>query len=74
MAAAGDRTEILYDPMFPESVYTAHYYDSADGNCYTCLLGVTHHAHEIRPFTNNFAWNFVKKFRRNPDGSIGIDE
>ena len=74
MAVAGDRTEVLHDPMFPESVYTAHYYDSEDGKCYTCLLGVTHHAHEIRPFTNNFAWNFVKKFKRNPDGSIGIDE
>ena len=72
MAVRGDRTEVLHDPMFPESVYTAHYYDSEDGNCYTCLLGVTHHAHEIRPFTNRFAWNFVKQFRREPDGSVKI--
>ena len=64
----GDRVEVLHDEMFPESVYTVHYFDSKDGNCYTALMGVTHHAHEIRPFTNRFAWNFVKQFRRTKDG------
>lgn len=66
----GDRTEVLHDEMFPESVYTVHYFDSTDGNCYTALMGVTHHAHEIRPFTNRFAWNFVKHFRRTPTGIV----
>lgn len=74
MAVRGDRTEILKDEMFPESVYTAHYFDSMDGNCYTCLMGVTKHAHEIRPFTNAFAWDFVKKFRRDEDGKISIEK
>lgn len=70
----GDRVEVLHDEMFPESVYTVHYFDSQDGNCYTALMGVTKHAHEIRPFTNRFAWNFVKKFRRLQDGRIMIEE
>ena len=66
----GDRTEVLHDEMFPESEYTVHYFDSIDGKCYTALMGVTHHAHEIRPFTNRFAWNFVKHFRRTPAGIV----
>lgn len=70
MGIPGDRVEILRDAAFPESVYTAHYFDSKDGNCYTCLLGVTKHAHEIRTFTNRFAWNFVKKFRRTDKGIV----
>ena len=66
----GDRTEVLHDDMFPYSVYTVHYFDSDDGKCYTALMDVTHHAHEIRCFTNNFAWNFVKKFRRTENGIV----
>ena len=66
----GDRTEVLHDDMFPDSVYTVHYFDSEDGRCYTALMGVTHHAHEIRPFTNRFAWSFVKQFRRTKDGIV----
>ena len=66
----GDRVEVLHDEMFPDSVYTVHYFLSDDGKCYTALMGVTHHAHEIRPFTNRFAWNFVKQFRRTADGIV----
>ncbi|MBQ6333918.1 MAG: hypothetical protein IJI46_02460 [Erysipelotrichaceae bacterium] len=68
----GDRVDILHDEMFPESTYFAHYYDSQDGNCYTCLLAISKHAHEIRPFTNRFAYSFVKKFYRNENGEIQI--
>jgi hypothetical protein len=68
----GDKTEVLHDEAFPDSEYFVHYFDSDDGNCYTALMGVTHHAHEIRTFTNRFAWDFVKKFRRTADG-IKID-
>ncbi len=67
---SGDRVEILHDDAFPESVYTLNYFDSDDGRCYTALLGVSHHAHEIRPFTNNTAWNFVKQFRRTDKGIV----
>ena len=66
----GDRVEVLHDDMFPDSVYTVHYFTSDDGRCYTALMGVTHHAHEIRPFTNRFAWSFVRQFRRTKDGIV----
>lgn len=68
----GAQTDVLHDEMFPESEYRVNYYESEDGNCYTALMSVTHQGHEIRPFTNRFAWNFVKKFRRTKDG-IRID-
>lgn len=70
MAVKGDRVELLHDDSFPDSQYFAHYFDSEDGNCYTLLMGVTHHAHEIRPFTNRFAWDFVKRFRRTENGIV----
>ena len=64
----GDKVEVLYDEMFPNSVYTCHYFDSKDGNCYTAIMPITNHAHEIRPFTNNYAWNFIKQFKRTKQG------
>ena len=69
----GDTTEILHDEMFPQSDYYVHYYDSKDGKCYTCLLAISEHGHEIRPFTNRFAYGFAKRFRRK-DGKIEIEE
>lgn len=64
----GDRVEVLHDPAYPDSEYTVHYFDSEDGECYTALMAVSNHGHEIRPFTNRFAWSFVKRFRRTGDG------
>ncbi len=69
----GDRLEVLHDEMFPQSEYFAHYYDSQDGNCYTCLLAITEHGHEIRPFTNRYAYRFAKRFRR-VNGEIEIHD
>ena len=66
----GDRIEILHDEAFPDSVYTCHYFDSKDGNCYTAIMPISNHAHEIRPFTNKYAWDFIKQFRRT---DIGIE-
>ena len=68
----GERVEELRDEMFPKSTYYAHYYDSKDGNCYTCIMAITEHGHEIRPFTNRYAYQFVKQFRRK-DGKIVIE-
>ncbi|MBQ4254320.1 MAG: hypothetical protein II712_05755, partial [Erysipelotrichaceae bacterium] len=72
VARKGDRVEVLHDDLFPNSEYNVHYYDSKDGRCYTCIMAITNHGHEIRPFTNRFAWDFIKKFSRQPDGSIKI--
>jgi len=68
MGIPGDRVEVLHDEMYPQSEYHVHYYDSQDGNCYTVFMAVTNHGHEIRTFTNNFAWNFAKQFRRTEKG------
>jgi hypothetical protein len=68
----GDRVEMLHDVMYPTSDYFAHYYDSEDGNCYTCVLAISKHAHEIRPFTNRYAYRFAKKYYRDEDGKICI--
>ncbi len=72
LGCKGERVEELHDEMFPESRYFAHYYDSKDGNCYTCLIAITEHKHEIRPFTNRYAYRFAKRFRRK-DGKIVIE-
>ena len=72
LGCKGERVEELHDEMFPESRYFAHYYDSKDGNCYTCLIAITEHKHEIRPFTNRYAYQFAKQFRRK-DGKIVIE-
>lgn len=70
----GERTMILHDDMFPQSEYYVHYYDSEDGNCYTCIMAISNHGHEIRPFTNRFAYDFIRRFSRKPDGSIEIND
>lgn len=69
----GDEVEILHDEDFPKSEYFVNYYNSTDGNCYSAIIAITDHAHEIRPFTNRFAYNFIKRFSRK-DGKIVIDE
>ncbi len=69
----GDRVDILHDEQYPKSEYFVHYYDSQDENCYTCLMAITNHGHEIRPFTNRFAYDFIKRFSRK-DGKIVIEE
>ena len=68
----GDIHEVLHDESFPDSEYHLHKYESEDGNIYTEVLAITNHGHEIRPFTNNLAWNFLKQFRRNESGKIEI--
>ena len=69
----GDKVEILHDEDFPKSEYFVNYYNSTDGNCYSAIIAITDHAHEIRPFTNRFAYSFIKRFSRK-DGKIVIDE
>ena len=49
-------------------------FESADGNVYTWLAVNKNRAHTV---TNNDAWTvweYMKRFSRNPDGSISIDE
>lgn len=74
VCVTGQKHEVLHDEMFPDSEYHLHSYESEDGKVYTKILAITNHAHEIRPFTNNTAWEFLKQFRRNEKGEIEITE
>ncbi len=69
---SGDVDEILHDPDFPQSETHVRYYKSTDGNIYTAFCSISHHKHEIRPFTCRLAWNFLKQFCRNEQGEIEI--
>ena len=71
---AGDVVEQYNDETHPDSVTTIRYYYSEDGNIYTALCSISRHAHEIRPFTFRLAWDFMKKYSRNSDGRIVINQ
>ena len=64
----GEKVEHLSDEVFPQSDYVLHSFESADGNVYTQIMAVTNHQHELRRFTNECCWNFLKHFRRKADG------
>lgn len=70
----GDIIEKRMDVDYPDSVTTIHYFESEDGKFYTAFAGVSNHQHEIRPNTCRLAWNFIRRFSRLSDGTIGIDE
>lgn len=69
-----DIVEEFTDPRNPDSLTTIRYYYSEDGRIITALCSITRHAHEIRPFTVNLAWQFMKKYSRGADGSIVIKQ
>ncbi|MBR2746708.1 MAG: alpha/beta hydrolase [Erysipelotrichaceae bacterium] len=69
----GDIVEEHVDPANPDSTTTIRYYYSEDGRIYTALCSITRHKHEIRPFTVDLAWQFMKKYSR-VDGRIVISE
>ncbi len=70
----GDIVEEYVDEAYPESLTKIRYYRSADGNVYTALCSIWKHQHEIRPFTCEKAWEFMKRYHRSEDGEIIIDE
>ena len=68
----GEKVEHLHDEVFPDSDYVLHSFESKDGNVYTQIMAVTNHQHELRRFTNECCWNFLKHFRRR-NGEIIIE-
>ena len=70
---AGDQIEELFDENYPDSRTTIRYYRSQDGEIYTALCSISNHRHEVRPFTCEKAWDFMKKFSRT-DGKIIVSE
>ena len=69
----GDIVEELTDDAYPDSLTRIRYYYSEDGNIYTALCSIRNHQHEIRPFTCERAWEFMKQFSRNENKEIIID-
>lgn len=58
----------------PNHVITENYLTSADGNTYTVLATMSNQAHAVLSGSSYAAWDFLKQFSRNEDGSITITE
>lgn len=54
-------------------VITENYVVSADGNTYTVLGTVSNQAHAVLAGSSYAAWDFLKHFSRNADGTINIE-
>ena len=54
------------------SVASINYLESADGNVYTALVNSTNLNHSSFPEYTPIAWDFMKQFSRNADGSLTI--
>ncbi len=69
-----DYIEEYQDESHPLSTTTIRSYKSENGNIYTALCSISAQSHEIRPLTCEKAWEFMKRYSRNADGSIRIGE
>ena len=56
----------------PNHVITENYVVSADGNTYTVLATMSNQAHAVLSGSSYAAWDFLKQFSRNTDGTISI--
>lgn len=55
-------------------VDTENYKKSEDGNTYTALVSMSNQAHAVLAGNSYNAWDFLKQFSRNEDGTISIAE
>lgn len=53
-------------------VVTENYRKSADGNAYTVLASMSNQAHAVLAGSARSAWDFLKQFSRNADGTVSI--
>jgi poly(3-hydroxybutyrate) depolymerase len=58
--------------VFTNSVLTVNLYKSGDGNYYTALASSSNQSHELFARNAWAAWDFLKQFSRNADGTITI--
>lgn len=68
-----DLIETYDNPTMIGSVLTVTKYESEDGNIYTALGSSSLKLHEVFAYDNRVAWDFLKQFSRNEDGSISIE-
>ena len=62
--------ELHPDARYPEHVYTEHIFFTEDGlDAYHFLL-MHGKAHDVHPIEAELGWNFVRRFSRDPDGTL----
>lgn len=59
---------------FKDSTLTVNLFQSEDGNYYTALASSGNMSHEVYARNSWAAWDFLKQFSRNEDGSISIED
>ena len=64
--------QITDKKIFTNSVLTVELYKSKDGKCYTALASGSNQQHELFGRNSWAAWDFMKQFSRNADGTIMI--
>ena len=67
----GNRVEKIYDES-RQSTLTIQYFDSAPGQCYSAFASISDQGHECRYHTCEYAWRFISRFRRMPDGTLKV--
>jgi len=68
----------VVETVYPSEVYPEQYYvinrfftnDPTQENFYNYVL-MHDKGHEVAPMDSVLAWNFVKQFKRNPNGTVG---
>lgn len=58
----------------PVHTITENYMASQDGNTYTVFATMSNQAHAVLAGSSYAAWDFLKQFSRNEDGSITVSE
>ena len=58
----------------PVHTITENYMTSQDGNTYTVFATMSNQAHAVLAGSSYAAWDFLKQFSRNEDGSITVSE
>jgi poly(3-hydroxybutyrate) depolymerase len=67
----GDKVYTVSDTKhFKDSVLTVNLFKSNDGNYYTAMASASNQSHEVYARNNWAAWEFLKQFSRQADGTI----
>ncbi len=64
--------EVVCEDLDDTTLYISEF-ASCDGNVYTTFVDASYAGHELLRYAVADAWNFVKKFSRNADGTISIN-
>ncbi len=67
-----DKKYSVQSKLYSHVVTSVNLYNSVDGNCYTALAYNTNTGHIVISESCRTAWEFIKKFSRNADGTLTI--